>query len=337
MVNNMLGMGKGKTVREDEALQVEDVSAMLGVGRNTVYSLAKSGELASYRVGRKLRFTRADVERYIDASKTGGVPVSTSPVASAAPAPYVTAASPFAAAIPEIAPVENPFVIAGGDAVGGISPTTPVIREITCSRAYLGSYLALVDLYLGRADAAVVHLYDRKSNTYNIPYVQRLAPGMPVSVVRLVRRPVGILVQSGNPKRIHSWGTLLTRDAALVNGARGSAERVLLDEVLSELEARPESVRGYDREVSSPDAIASFIAKGAAEAGVGAAHVAKATPGVDFLPMQDEWVDIVVKKTERTRPLARAVKHLADDPRMRRELGALGFDTARLGSIVYES
>mgnify|MGYP000526718282 CR=1 FL=1 len=45
---------------------------------------------------------------------------------------------------------------------------------------YLGSYLALVDLYLGRADAAVVHLYDRNSNTYNIPYVQRLAPGMPV-------------------------------------------------------------------------------------------------------------------------------------------------------------
>ena len=40
-------MRKGAFVREDEALQVEDVSALLGVGRNTVYSLAKSGELAS--------------------------------------------------------------------------------------------------------------------------------------------------------------------------------------------------------------------------------------------------------------------------------------------------
>ena len=68
-------MEKGAFVREDEALQVEDVSALLGVGRNTVYSLAKSGELASYRVGRKLRFTRADVERYIEASKTGGSPL----------------------------------------------------------------------------------------------------------------------------------------------------------------------------------------------------------------------------------------------------------------------
>lgn len=53
--------------------------------------------------------------------------------------------------------------------------------------------------------------------------------------------------------------------------------------------------------------------------------------------MQHEWVNIVVKKTERTRPLLRAVKHLADDTRMRRDLEALGFDAARLGSIIYES
>ncbi len=327
-------------MREDEALQVEDVSALLGVGRNTVYSLAKSGELASYRVGRKLRFTRADVERYIEASKTGGKPAAypaASPsVPSSLPSSHV-ATSAFSAAIPEIAPAENPFVIAGGDISGDVVAHALSNGGIPCSRAYLGSYLALVDLYLGRADAAVVHLYDRKTATYNVPYVQRLAPGLPVSVVRLACRPVGIIVQAGNPKRVHSWGSLLTRDVALVNGARGSAMRVLLDEVLCELEARPESVRGYDREVSSPAAIASFVAKGAAEAGVGAAHVAKATPGVEFLPMHDEWVDIVVKKTERTRPLARAVKRLADDPRMRSELDALGFDTTRLGSIVYES
>ncbi len=71
--------------------------------------------------------------------------------------------------------------------------------------------------------------------------------------------------------------------------------------------------------------------------GVGNAHLAKSTPGVEFLPMQYEWVDIVVKKTERTRPLLRAAKHLADDPRMRRDLEALSFDAARLGSIIYES
>lgn len=329
-------MRKGAFVREDEALQVEDVSALLGVGRNTVYSLAKSGELASYRVGRKLRFTRADVERYIEASKTGGSPASTGPV-PVAPASAATPSSPYAAAIPEIAPAADPFVISGGDISGDIIAHAISDKGFPCSRAYLGSYLALVDLYLGRADAAVVHLFDRKSGTYNIPYVQRLAPGVPVSVVRVARRSVGLIVQAGNPKHLHSWGSLLTRDASLVNVARGSAMRVLLDEVLCELEARPESVRGYDREVASPDAVAAFVAKGAAEAGVGTSNLAQATLGVDFLPMQNEWIDIVVKKSERTRSLVRAAKRLGDDPRVRRELEALGFDASRLGSIIYES
>lgn len=329
-------MRKGAFVREDEALQVEDVSALLGVGRNTVYALAKSGELASYRVGRKLRFTRADVERYIEASKTGGSPASTGPI-PVVPVSAASSSSPYAAAIPELVPASDPFVISGGDISADIIAHAISGRGFPCSRAYLGSYLALVDLYLGRADAAVVHLFDRKSGTYNIPYVQRLAPGVPVSVVRVARRSVGLIVQAGNPKRLHSWGSLLTRDASLVNVARGSAMRVLLDEVLCELEARPESVRGYDREVSSPDAVASFVAKGAAEAGVGTSNLAQATMGVDFLPMQNEWIDIVVKKNERTRPLVRAIKRLGDDPRVRRELEALGFDASRLGSIVYES
>ena len=315
-------------MREDEALQVEDVSALLGVGRNTVYSLAKSGELASYRVGRKLRFTRADVERYIEASKTGGSPASTGPI-PVAPASAATLSSPYAAAIPEIAPAADPFVISGGDISGDIIAHAISGKGFPCSRAYLGSYLALVDLYLGRADAAVVHLFDRKSGTYNIPYVQRLAPGVPVSVVRVARRSVGLIVQAGNPKHLHSWGSLLTRDASLVNVARGSAMRVLLDEVLCELEARPE--------VASPDAVAAFVAKGAAEAGVGTSNLAQATLGVDFLPMQNEWIDIVVKKSERTRSLVRAAKRLGDDPRVRRELEALGFDASRLGSIIYES
>lgn len=329
---NILIREKGEPVREDDALQVEDVSALLGVGRNTVYSLAKSGALASYRVGRKLRFTRYDVQRYIDSSKTGGPSLATKDVSAASAAQRPVSTAP----IPEIEPPEDPFVIAGNDMAADIALRFLSARSLACSRAYLGSYLALIDLYLGRADAAVINLYDRKSNAYNTPYIQRIVPGTPVVVVRIARREVGIIVQSGNPKRVHSWGSLLTRDVSLINTPRGSAMRVLLDEMLCELEARPESIRGYDRE-ASPDLVAPIIAKGAAEAGVGNAHLAAATPGVDFIPMHSEWVDIVVKKTERTRPLVRAIKHLGDDPRVRRELEALGFDAARLGSIVYES
>ncbi len=56
-------------MRNDEALTVDDVAEILQVGRNTVYALKDKGELGSYKVGRKLRFTYADVQAYIARSK----------------------------------------------------------------------------------------------------------------------------------------------------------------------------------------------------------------------------------------------------------------------------
>lgn len=49
---------------DGDALTAEEVAEMLRVSKNSVYRLAQSGELASYRVGRKLRFTLRDVEAY---------------------------------------------------------------------------------------------------------------------------------------------------------------------------------------------------------------------------------------------------------------------------------
>lgn len=49
---------------DGDALTAEEVAEMLRVSKNSVYRLAQSGELASYRARRKLRFTLRDVEAY---------------------------------------------------------------------------------------------------------------------------------------------------------------------------------------------------------------------------------------------------------------------------------
>ena len=41
----------------DDALDAEEVAKMLRISKNSVYRLAQTGELPSYRVERKLRFT----------------------------------------------------------------------------------------------------------------------------------------------------------------------------------------------------------------------------------------------------------------------------------------
>ena len=37
-----------------ERLTAEEAAGIIGIGRNAVYRLAQTGELASYRIGRKL-------------------------------------------------------------------------------------------------------------------------------------------------------------------------------------------------------------------------------------------------------------------------------------------
>ena len=51
---------------QGDALRVEDVTRILHVSRNTVYKLARTGELPSYRVGRQMRFRYDDVRARLE-------------------------------------------------------------------------------------------------------------------------------------------------------------------------------------------------------------------------------------------------------------------------------
>jgi putative molybdopterin biosynthesis protein len=53
----------------EEFLTIEEVQELLKVGRTFAYSLVRSGELPSYRVGRLLRIRRRDVEHWLESSR----------------------------------------------------------------------------------------------------------------------------------------------------------------------------------------------------------------------------------------------------------------------------
>lgn len=53
-------------------LTASAVAATLGIGRSTVYDLARRGELPSYRFGDALRFDPADVEVYRASCRSAG-------------------------------------------------------------------------------------------------------------------------------------------------------------------------------------------------------------------------------------------------------------------------
>ena len=127
-----------------KALTVQDVADILKIAKNTVYELIKRGELNSYKVGRKVRFTLEDVEFYIENSKKIQIPREKEN----------TALSDLYAdnlgGLGKI-PASNEFIVCGQDLMLDIltSYMGKYIKNVSALRAYIGSYSSLVALYNG--------------------------------------------------------------------------------------------------------------------------------------------------------------------------------------------
>jgi excisionase family DNA binding protein len=59
-----------------QLLSIDDVAALLGVSRRTVYRLTWRGEISACRVGERLRYRRSAIETYLDRHevRVGAVP-----------------------------------------------------------------------------------------------------------------------------------------------------------------------------------------------------------------------------------------------------------------------
>lgn len=323
----------------DDALTADEVAALLRVSRNTVYNLVKRDQLASYHVGRKMRFTRADVENYIARATTDAAPVGPAPtgaVPADAPMPMpVVSRSPI---MPAGARDHAAFVIAGNDVIGDVLANYLGSMGGTVDRRYLDSYAALTSLYLGEVDAALTHLYDGATGSYNVEYVRRLVPGTPVRVVRLAERQQGFIVRRGNPKGIHGWRDLLRPDVRIINRELGSGSRVLLDEEVRALGAdASEQIAGYANVATSGLSMASYVERGAADAGVGAERVARQVEGVDFIPMRREQLDVALALRGPARAVSETLARLVRTRALREEVSAItGYDISEMGRVLFE-
>ena len=54
---------------QNRSISSQEVAEILHVSRSTIYELIRRGEINSYRIGRKVRFTQDDVDAYIARSR----------------------------------------------------------------------------------------------------------------------------------------------------------------------------------------------------------------------------------------------------------------------------
>ena len=301
----------------------EEVAKLLKVTRFTVYEMIKRGDFPAYRIGRKMRIEADDLAAYIKKSK-GDV----RPAISA-----LVPAQPAASAMPE------EMIICGQDPVldsltRHLEKQLPRVRIL---RNYVGSIDGLSALYHGRANVATTHLWDGDTDSYNIPYVRRLLPGHAAVIVNLVYRTAGFYVARGNPLDIHDWPDLLKPGIRLVNRERGSGARVLLDEKLRAAGLDRNLIDGYDREEASHLAVASCVARGEADVGIGTEKAALQVENIDFVPMQQERYDLVIRREDAGTPDFQTLLAILRSPAFRSEIAGMGgYELKQLGQIIAE-
>jgi putative molybdopterin biosynthesis protein len=84
--------------------------------------------------------------------------------------------------------------------------------------------------------------------------------------------------------------------------------------------------------------VASAVARGVADIGLGTEMASLSTRGVDFIPLQEERYDLVIKKEDLNSQPFRAILEIINSGEFRLDLqGMGGYDTESTGEIVAET
>ena len=308
---------------QNKSLSTQEVADILHVSKSTIYDLIRKGEIHSYKIGRKVRFTQDDVDAYIARSRHEH---STRPVKNIDT--HSTLLTPDKEEVPEL-------IISGQDVVLDILANYLQQEGVSTARTYLNSFEGLLSLYQDNIHVAACHLFD--GYEYNTSFVRSLMPGIPAVLVNISYRTQGFYVQKGNPKNIKGWSDLGREDITVWNRRVGTSARILMDTQLKNLGISSSRVRGYDKIMKSHLTMAAAVAAGEADLAIGTERISRQIENLDFIPLLEERFDFVIKKemmeTEGIRKLMKVLKN----PAFRIEIAHFsGNDYRDLGKIITE-
>jgi len=198
----------------------------------------------------------------------------------------------------------------------------------------LGGVLAIKN---GICHMAGLHLLDPDTGEYNFPYIRQYLKEREVRVIHLVYREQGLIVRKGNPKGIKGLDDLLREDIRFMNRQKGSGTRILLDHALKTLSLAPGKIQGYEKEEFTHMAIASAVASGIADAGMGILSAAKALD-LDFIPVAKERYDVIIPtRYFEDAKIQKVLETIRSGEFKEMVLQMGGYDTSRTGEELRDS
>jgi len=310
-------------MKQNKSLSTQEVADILHVSKSTIYDLIRKGEIHSYKIGRKVRFTQDDVDAYIARSRHEH---STMPIKKVDT--HSTLLTPDISTEPDL-------ILAGQDVVLDILANYLQELGINTARTYLSSFEGLLSLYQDNIQVAACHLYD--GNEHNVPFVRSLMPGVPAVLINISYRTQGFYVQKGNPKKITGWGDLGREDISVLNRRPGSSARILLDIHMKKLGISSSKVNGYGKVMKSHLTMAAAIASGEADAAIGTERISRQMEDIDFIPLLEERYDLVIKKQMLETTQVQKLLQVLKDPVFQKEVARFsGNDYRDMGKIIAE-
>jgi molybdate-binding protein/DNA-binding XRE family transcriptional regulator len=227
------------------------------------------------------------------------------------------------------------IVMAGCDpATGLLSRMVEKVSGVEVVTAGASSKLALNWMVEGKVHIAGSHLEDQKTGEFNLPFLKKQFPEEEFTVVTFARWEEGFVVAQGNPKGIQKAEDLGRKGVRFANREPGSGSRALLDKLLEKAGVDAHRVSGYDRVSYGHLAAAYCVVTGEADTCL-ATRSAAHTFNLDFVPLNSERYDLVMRRKTADLPAVKAFLDVLQRATLRRKLEVLaGYDTSQTGSVL---
>ncbi len=255
-----------------------------------------------------------------------------SPLAERLLAGLVDASGPLAAAIREAearllatlettrsaVPAKTVMVHASHDlALARLREVLQRDKDSTLELHFQGSLDCLAALRRRQCDIAGFHLPVMPQASTLLAQLRPLLHQKSLRVAHLFDRTQGLMVATGNPKKITTIADLARKGVRFVNRQTGSGTRLCFDFLLADRGLRPGAIHGYAHEEFTHAAVAATVASGMADAGFGIEAAAR-EQGLAFAPVVKEHYYLAARAVGLRQPRLRALLAHLETPAFRK-------------------
>lgn len=174
----------------------------------------------------------------------------------------------------------------------------------------VGSMGGLRAVQNGDCDVAGIHLLDAKSGQYNAPFLSD-----DLMLLTGYQRTQGFVFRKADHRFANQQGREAIESAIrnpsclMINRNQGSGTRILIDQLISQIDDSGTKPLGYEKQTSNHHAVCAAIAQNRADWGI-AIEAAVNDLSLSFLPIENECYDFVVQNNRKANPALDLFKHL---------------------------